>query len=408
MKFTGNQNIIHDAVISAAKAAASKTAVNALDGVLLTLLGNTLTATGYDLETGIRISVDVEGYEDGGVVVDHRLFAEMLRRMPSQEITVSSDGKADVSMSAGTVKLSLIGKSADNYPDIVELNDNISVTMPQSVLKDSVTQVLYAAASKEMFSPALLGVLFEQKDEYLYIVGSDGVRVALKKIPFDKEVKQFVVPRKTIEALIRNLDGPRTIAEYKEEIKAEENGEGEPEPVKPKKGKQSVDGGVPGVLEDVSITLDRNQISFSKKNYIIISRLLEGKYIDYQRVISVSYPNEVVINAAEFAGGMNRCSLLINEKFKSPAVMTIRGEKVNISCKTMLGTISEELTVRAVTQAEPDKDFVIGVNPRYIQDAITNSGCDELRMEYSNALNPIRFTPLEGDDAIFVVVPVRI
>ena len=198
MKFTGNQNIIHDAVVSAAKAAASKTAVNTLEGVLLTLEGNRLTATGYNLETGIRITVDVEGFEDGGVVIDHRLFAEMLRRMPSQDVTVSSDGKAEVFMSACTVKMSLIGKSADNYPDIVELNDSVSITLPQSVLKDCVTQVLYAAASKEMFSPALLGVLFEQKDDFLYIVGSDGVRVALKKIPFDKAVKQFVVPRKTI------------------------------------------------------------------------------------------------------------------------------------------------------------------------------------------------------------------
>ncbi|GHU46797.1 DNA polymerase III subunit beta [Clostridia bacterium] len=404
MKFIANQNIIHDAVISAAKAAASKTAVNALDGVLLTLAGNKLTATGYDLETGIRISVDVEGIEDGGVVVDHRLFAEMLRRMPAQEITVTSDGKADVAMSAGSVKLSLMGKSADNYPDIVELNDSISLTMPQSLLKESVTQVLYAAASKEMFSPALLGVLFEQRDGVLFVVGSDGVRVALKKLPFDKEVKQFVVPRKTVEALIRNLDGPRTIAEYSgDSDTAGESAAPKKSSAKSQKNKENK-----SEDDDITIILDRNQISFSKKDYIIISRLLEGKYIDYQRVISVTYPNEIVINVADFAGCMNRCSILINEKFKSPAVMTIRGKKVNISCKTMLGNISEELEIRPVNQADPDKDFVVGVNPRYIHDAITNSGCDELRMEYSTAVGPIRFTPLEGDDAIFVVVPVRI
>jgi len=205
MKFSAEKITFAEAIINASKACAVKTAFSALDGVLLSLKGNNLTITGYDLETGIRINIDVTGEQDGDIIVESRLFSDMIRKMPEgAKITVEVKEKEKVSVSYGKIKLNIQGTKAENFPNIIELSQNVSFTMKEKILKNMLSQIDHAIARKDI-NPALMGARFDIENNMLYIVASDAVRLALRKEILEFNDMGFIVPEKTVVELTRNL-----------------------------------------------------------------------------------------------------------------------------------------------------------------------------------------------------------
>ncbi|MDR2560058.1 MAG: DNA polymerase III subunit beta [Oscillospiraceae bacterium] len=378
MKFSADKTTLAEAVINASKACALKTAFSELDGVLLCLKGNNLTVTGYDLETGIRINIDVSGERDGEIIVESRLFSDMIRKMPEgTKIAVEIKENEKVTVSYGKIKLNIQGKEAEKFPNIIELNKNVSFTMKEKVLKNMLSQIDHAIARKDI-NPALMGARFDIENNMLYVVASDAVRLALRKEPLEFNDMGFIVPEKTIIELIRNLSD-------------EEN--------------------------DVTVVVDRNQIGFFKENYAIFSRLLDGKFVEYKKLVETQSNLELTVNTREFTDSLERSLLFINERFKSPVVCEIDEEKncIYLSCKTGLGEFDEEIEVSKLNIKDKDepggeKKFCVAFNPRFMIDALRNSNCDEVKLEFMDELKPIKvIPPAEGDsDVLFVVVPVRL
>ncbi|MCL2638837.1 MAG: DNA polymerase III subunit beta [Oscillospiraceae bacterium] len=378
MKFSADKITLAEAVINASKACAVKTAFSALDGVLLCLKGNKLTVTGYDLETGIRVNIDVIGDQDGEIIVESRIFSDMIRKMPEgAKITVEVKENEKVIVSYGKIKLNIQGTKAESFPNIIELSQNVSFTMKEKVLKNMLSQIEHAIARKDI-NPALMGARFDIENNMLYIVASDAVRLALRKEPLSFENMGFIVPEKTVVELTRNLSD-------------EEN--------------------------DVTVVVDKNQICFSKENYAIFSRLLDGKFVEYKKLVETQSNRELTINVRELTNSLERSLLFINERFKSPVVCEIDDEKncIYLSCKTGLGEFDEEIEVTKANIKNRDervgeKNFCVAFNPRFMIDALRNSNCDEVKLEFMTELAPIKIIPpVEGDsDVLFVVVPVRL
>jgi DNA polymerase-3 subunit beta len=227
-----------------------------------------------------------------------------------------------------------------------------------------------------------MGARFDIENNMLYIVTSDAVRLALRKEPLNFNDMGFIVPEKTVVELTRNL---------------------------------SDDEG------DVTVVVDRNQICFSKENYAIFSRLLDGKFVEYKKLVETQSNIEITINTREFSDSLERSLLFINERFKSPVVCEVDSEKkcIYLSCKTGLGEFDEEINVSklniksATEPAAENKNFCVAFNPRFMIDALKNSNCDEVRLEFMSELAPIKVTPpVNGEagdsDVLFVVVPVRL
>jgi len=378
MKFSADKNILAEAVISASKACAAKTTLGSLDGVLLKLSGNNLTITGYDLETGIRVNINADGEADGDVIVEARLFSDIIRRMPeNSKITVEVKESQKVCVSFGKIKLNIQGTPGENFPNIIELNKNVSFNMKEKTLKSMLTQVEHAIARKDM-NPALMGARFDIESNMLYIVASDAVRLALRKEPVEFEEMGFIVPEKTVVELTRNLSDDND--------------------------------------DEVNIVIDRNQICFSKKSYAIFSRLLDGKFVEYKKLVESQSTREFTVNVREFADSLERSLLFINERFKSPVVCEIDDSNncVYLSCRTGLGEFDEEISIAGVKvkdgfeNSAEKKNFNVAFNPRFMIDALRNSNCDEVRLEFTSELAPIKIAPPDGDDVLFVVVPVRL
>ena len=364
MRFTIEKNKLSDALSNASKASSARSSIPALEGVLMCLKNNRLTITGYDLEMGIKCIIDPEeAVEDGEIVVNARIFGDTIRKMPSGTVDISTSGE-NIRITSGSVVVDLIGTSGDNYPNIPELKRDITFEVDESVMKSMIRQTIHAVAVTDI-KPVHMGSKFHIKDNVLSVVSVDGVRMAKRTENVTYNDIDFVVPKKTLDEFMKMLsDEPNE--------------------------------------KNISICIDRNQICFSKDDYIIISRLLDGDFIDYEKIMGFEEKSSAVVNAVDFAAALDRTLVLNTDKYKCPVICTFNDDSMHIGIKTSVGKMNADLPIKYTG----DK-LEIAFNAKYMIDALKNSECDEVRVDFSGPLYPIRIRPLEDDSFVGIVLPVR-
>ena len=158
-----------------------------------------------------------------------------------------------------------------------------------------------------------------------------------------------------------------------------------------------------GPDEPVKIDANRRYVVFTTNGYTIMSRLIEGEFLNYESVIPKECRTQVVVDCKTFINTLERASLIITDRLKNPLRITFAPDKVTVRCQTPLGKVMDEFV--------PDKmegdTMEIGFNNRYLLDALRNSKCEKLRMEMSGPLSPIKLLPVEGKDFTYLVLPVR-
>lgn len=366
MKFTADKNKLSDAIVNAAKASASKSPNPALEGILVNLTEGIITVTGYDLEMGIKSMIPVtEAFEDGEIVLNAKVFGEMIRKMPTgKPILIEAGEDCNVTIKSGTVEFNIVGISGQEYPNVTELSNEVSFTIKENVLKSMIRQTAYAIATNEL-KPSYMGSKFDIVDNVLNVVSIDGMRIARRIEPIQHENLAFIAPAKTLNELLRTLSDENTDT-------------------------------------DVLVSIDKNQICVQKNDYMILSRLLEGTFIDYMKVMSAPHQQEVIVNVREMAESLDRTLLLVSDRFKNPVMCTFSNNRVEINCKTNIGKINDELSVQY--SGEP---FTIAFNAKFMIDALKNSECDEVKMLFSGSLAPIKIVPLGEENFTFLVLPIR-
>lgn len=367
MKFTAEKNKLIDAIQNASKATATNSSISALEGILLNLTKDKLTVTGYDLEMGIKSIIPVvSADEEGEIVLNAKLLGEMIKKMPTGEpIELTTTDDTNVEIKCGNVKFNVIGVSGQNYPNIPELKIETTFKIKENVLKSMIRQTIFAAATTDI-KPILTGTLFEIVDNQLRVVCVDGIRVARRVEKVEYKDLSFVAPAKTLNELLRILSDD------------EEN------------------------AKDIQIIVERNQLGFYRDDYMIISRLLEGDYIDYARFINFDATIEAVVNAREFAASLDR-TLLLTERFKSPVVCTFENNMLYVNCNTNLGAINDKIKI---DYNYPKME--IAFNARFMMDALRNAECDEVKLRFTTPIAPIKISPLGEEDFTFLVLPVRV
>lgn len=365
MKFSIERNILAEALTSAAKASATRSSIPALEGLLINLKNGILTVTGYDLEMGIKCMIPVtESFEEGEIVVNSKVFGEMIRKMPAGVVNIHTENETNVFIKSGEIEFNIAGRSGQEYPNVPELNHDISFFMDEHVIKSMIRQTFHSISQNDS-KPVHTGAKFIVENNQLSVVAVDSVRMAKREEKVEYNDITFVVPQKTLGELLRCLSDEET-------------------------GKK------------VMICLDRNQICFSKDDYIIISRILEGDFIDYAKIMNFTEKMEAVINVREFAASLDRTLLLNNERYKSPVICTFDNDKLVVSCRSNIGTIRDVLDIKYGSEK-----LEIAFNARYMIDAIKNSECDEVRIQFTGPLSPIRVVPLGDKSFTAIILPVR-
>ena len=195
VKFSCEKALLQQAVSTVSRAVAAKSSIPALEGILLEC-EDVLRLSGYNMQTGIRTTLDADIGETGRIVLNARLFGEMIRRLPDDVVVFDADEKYNVRLTCGDASFELPGLSADDYPDLPEVDDQYSVTLEQRTLKAMIQQTSFAVSVNET-RPIHTGALFEISDAGLTVVAVDGFSLALRREPLehiDGGAFRFVAP----------------------------------------------------------------------------------------------------------------------------------------------------------------------------------------------------------------------
>lgn len=364
MKFTVNKSDITEAVGNIQRAVSTKTSIPALEGILLGADENGLELCAYDLELGITTVIPAFVTEPGKAVLSAKLFSDIVRRTPAETITVTVDEKNMATLESGYSRFSIIGIPAEEFPELPKLSDSTQFSLAGSLLKSMIRQTLFAIAESDA-KPIHQGSLFNMEKGVLDVVSVDGYRLAKRSEPIQfEEDLSFVVPGKTLSEilkLIKDSDDP------------------------------------------VEISAGRRHILFKIDNYTVISSLLEGEFLNYKAAIPPDSQTEVVLKTREAINSVERVSLLITDRLKSPVRCLFSDNELKLNCTTSMGRASDQLDVEMTGQS-----VEIGFNNRYLLEALRNTECDEVKVQLGGPLSPMKVVPKDGDSFLFLVLPVRL
>ena len=364
MKFTVNTSDITEAVSNIQRAVSTKTSIPALEGILLSATETGLELCAYDLELGITTVIPAFVMEPGKAVLSAKLFSDIVRRTPAETVTVSVDEKNMATLESGYSRFSIIGIPAEEFPELPKLSDSTQISLPGALLKSMIRQTLFAIAESDA-KPIHQGSLFSLENGILDVVSVDGYRLAVRREPVDfSEDLSFVVPGKTLSELLKLIKDSE---------------------------------------EPVEISAGRRHILFKIDNYTVISSLLEGEFLNYKAAIPPESQTEVVLKTREAIDSVERVSLLITDRLKSPIRCLFDNNEVKLNCTTSMGRASDQLDVEMTGQS-----VEIGFNNRYLLEALRNTECDEVKVQLGGPLSPMKVVPKEGDSFLFLVLPVRL
>lgn len=364
MKITVNQKAMAEAVLNIQRAVSTKSTIPALEGILLETGNGTVTLNSYNLELGMTTTLPAVVEQPGSIILGARLFSDIVRRMPGEELTVSTDEKNVAQIVCGPSNFSVIGIPAEEFPEFPSVSQTTSFKMEHKLLKSMIRQTLFAVSQSDA-KPVHTGSLFELKDGVLHVVSVDGYRLAMRAeaVSFS-ETLSFVVPGKTLSEVLKLLRDDDS---------------------------------------ELTICIGPRHILFTIDQYTVLSNLLEGEFLDYRAAIPKDATTVITMKTRELMDSVERVSLLITDRVKSPVRSVFENDRVKLSCSTAMG--------RAVDEAPctMQGDMVeMGFNNRYLLDALHNAEDDEVRIEMRGPLSPMKIMPVSGDSYLFLVLPVRL
>lgn len=364
MKIIFEKDPLVNALSNVSRAVCAKSPIPALEGILIKAENGKAILTGYDLELGIVTTLDADVQEPGSLVLSARLLLEIIRKTPSEFILITCDEKNLALIKGGVTEFTILGIDPQEYPELPAVEEEANIVIQQGVLKSMIDQTLFAIATSDS-KPVHTGSLFDVKDSCITLVSVDGYRLALRREPLVSDIKcNFIVPGKTlseISKLLRNEE------------------------------------------KEVAIIVSRKHIIFRVDGYNVISRLLEGEFLDYNSAIPKESSTSIKINTRSIMDSIERTSLLISDKTRSPIKINVASNIVQISCSTTMGKAYDEIS------CEMTGDNVnIGFNNKYLLDALKATESDMVKLEINGALSPMRILPMENENFLFLVLPVRV
>ncbi|MCL2152951.1 MAG: DNA polymerase III subunit beta [Oscillospiraceae bacterium] len=367
MKFTCEKLLLLTAILTSSRGAAIKSPVASLEGLLIEAMENDVKITGYDLKIGIVTTVPAQIEEEGGIVLNARLFGEIIRKMPGQNVTVSVNAGLVAAISSEMSDFEILGSPSLDYPELPSVDSQDSIVIEEAILKKMIAQTNFAVSDNES-RPIHTGALFEIGGGELTIVAVDGYRLALRRESLDNDSAQsfsFVVPGNAL---------------------------GEVEKI-------TSDG-----KEEVNITVGTKHIMFMIGETMLISRRLEGEFLNYRNSIPQSSKYRFKIVKSEIIAATERVALIINEKMKNPVRCVFDDGIVQLYSATALGKASDECSMSG-----DGEGLEIGFNDRYLLDALKAAPADDIIFELSSGVTPCVISPADDSKKfVYMILPVRL
>ena len=368
MKFTADRSQFSEACQNTARAVSSKSTLPALEGLLISAANGKLKISGYDLEMGIVTELPADVGAEGEIVLNARLLCDILRSLPEENVFFECDSKWMTVIRSGHAEFSIMGIDAAEFPALpsIESAEGVDDLLIESEkLAGMIRQTVFAVSQTDI-KPVLTGILFECSGGSLQMVALDGYRLAMRKesILSDISVK-FIVPGKTISEIAKLLSSTE---------------------------------------EQTQMIIGSRHITFRIGSYYVVSRLLEGSFIDYNSAIPKESTAEVLVSARAFMNCIERISPIITDRLKSPVRCLFNERSVMASCATTIGRANDEISCNG----SEGLNLEMGFNNKYLLDALKACDDEEVKIQLSSALSPMKIVPVEGDSFLLLVLPVRL
>lgn len=346
------------------RAVSTKSSIPAIEGILLEAGENMLTLTGYDLEVGMITSMEARVEEAGSIILNAKILCDILRSLPSDTVSIEADERLTCRIKSGDAEFTLIGIAAADYPELPSVESGFPIVLDSETLRDMIRKTIFATAENDV-KVVHTGVRFEIGANQIRLVAVDGFRLAMRneEIDYDGEEKIFVAPKKALNEVVKLTGGEETIA----------------------------------------LNVGKRFIVFEIGSYRIVSRLLEGEFLNYRAAISGKVTGTVRVNTRLLIQSIERTSLIITDRTKSPIRCVFDEDMIRISSTTALGTAHDRVPCKS-----EGEHMEIGFNNRYLLDALRVCDADEVLVKIGSPILPILIVPTEGEDFLFLVLPVRL
>lgn len=326
---------------------------------------NAVSICGYNLDMAIRTEIEANVQEAGKACIPAKLLGEIIHKTPDQDVSIETAEKEIVRIRSGKSKYKVSGYRPSDFPQLPQPSCDHSISIPDNTLKSMMRQTIFAVA-KVNAKPIHTGALFEIGDGKIHMVGVDGYRLAIREevVKCDEQDLHFVVPGNTL------VEASRLI----------------PDDDKP-----------------CVITIGDRHAMFTLGAYTIISRLLEGSFLDWRAALPKDSAQTAVVSTSNLISSVERVSLIITDALKSPVRCLFEDNNVSLSSRNVTGAATDQCDIEY--SGEP---LEIGFNDRYLLDALQNADCDEVRLRLNGPLSPLLVSPMKGSSFLFVVLPVRL
>ena len=366
MRFTCEKSTLVSGLNIASRTVAQKSSLSVIEGILCKA-GMSLSLTGYNMETAITYDIPAEVTDPGECILPAKLFGDIVRRLPEGPVTVVVDDNFKVSIRAGFASFTIAAESADDYPELPDVNEGRGVKIPQNELKKLISGTIFAV-SENQARPIHTGVRFEVENDSISCIAVDGFRLARRTYHPEVSTQRtmaFVVPAAALKEVEKILSD---------------------------------------VEENAEFTLGPKHILFQIGGATLVCRLLEGDFLDWKRVVPTNCPVQLVAHVSDLSSSIERVGLIVSEKFKSPVRCVFSNQVLLLKTSTTIGAAEDQCAI-----AGDGKELEIGFNVRYLADALRAVPSEEVTLELTNGLSPIVLTPVdEKEDFAYMVLPVRL
>ena len=310
------------------KAVPTRTTMAILECILIDASSNEIKLMANDMELGIETKIEGEIVERGVIALDAKIFSEIVRKLPDNDVTIETDSSFKTVISCEKAKFNIIGKSGDDFSYIPYIERNDSIVISQFTLKEVIRQTIFSISDNDN-NKIMTGELFEINDNQLKVVSLDGHRISIRTIELKNHYdnKKVIVPGKTLQEISKIIPG--------------------------------------SAEEDVIIYISDNHIIFEFETTTVVSRLIEGEYFKIDQMLSSDYETKVKINKRELLNCIDRSTLLVKEGDKKPIIMNITDGNMELKINSFIGSMNEDIDIE-----KDGKDIMIGFNPKFFIDAL--------------------------------------
>lgn len=367
MKFSCNQNKLSKSLNIVSRGISIRTTLPILKGILLEVKDGILTMSSSDLDISIIRSMKVDSMENGKVVVNAKIFTDIIKKLPSADIEFSVGEDNRMKIKCLTTDFEIICISPEEFPTIPIASFDDAMSFHKETFKELIRRTQFAAHSDESRG-VISGILVEMDKNYLKMVAIDGYRMAInKEDTMIGHEERFVISARIMGELSRIISDSQDESDI---IKIKKNG------------------------NNLSASIGNNEVNL---------RIMDGDFLKYNEMVPADSSIHVKVNRKSLNEAIDRASIFSIEGQNNLIKLNIKGDSMEISSRSQDGSVVEDVMIE-----KTGGDIEIGFNAKYLIDILKVIDDEEIMMYFNSPVTPCVVTPIENDNYLFLVLPVRV